>query len=289
MLPLRILIATLLMASIPVFIRMVDASSLAIGAVRLSLGLALTLAFIKSARELGALRELAASGWRSLGLLVAIGVCFGVHWITYFEAIQRSSASLGLLALCTYGIHVSWMGALFSDRRPSRHDWVGVLLSAIGAWVCLPSPATNQGAFIGFLLGMTSAVFYAALPLLHQRVAHVPHGPRAVAQFGIAWLLFLPAVPLQNWNLSAQSWIVLGILGVFCTFVAHNLWISITTEVRPATSGLLYYLTIPVTMLLEATVLDAPPSPRQWLGAGLVLTGSAYVFWMGVRAGRRSS
>ena len=286
MLPLRIFISTLLMAVTPVLIRMADASSFAIGVVRLSIGVALTLVFIKGARDLSPIREFSGSRGRTIGILIAIGVCFGIHWVTYFESIQRSSASLGILALCTYGIHVSWMGALFSDRRPSRHDWVGVLLSALGAWVCLPSPETNHGAFIGFLFGMTSAAVYAALPLLHQRIVHVPHGPRALSQFTIAWLLFVPAVPLQDWELSTQTWILLGVMGVFSTFVAHNLWIAVTTEVRPATSGLLFYLTIPMTMLLEATLLDAPPSETQWLGAGLVLAGNGYVFWVRTRAAR---
>ena len=292
---LRVIASTVLMASIPVLIRLADgASSFVIGVVRLSIGLGLTAALIPGARDLGFLRgrrEAAdgpddASPRRPVGLLLAIGVCFGIHWITYFEAIQRSSASLGILALCTYGVHVTWMGALFSDRRPTRHDWIGVLLSGIGAWVCLPSPDASHGAFVGFLLGMTSGVFYAALPLLHQRVSYVPHGPRAVSQFGVALLVLTPAIPFQSWDLPMGTWLALGALGVFCTFIAHNLWISITTEVRPATSGLLYYLTIPITMVLESIVLESPPSPTQWAGASLVLAGNAYVYLAKTRAGR---
>ena len=289
MLALRVVASTILMASIPILVRLAEgASSFVIGVVRLSIGLALTLALIPGARDFATLRAEPGPGEpsrrRALGLLIAIGVCFGIHWITYFEAIQRSSASLGILALCTYGVHVTWMGALFSDRRPTPHDWIGVLLSGLGAWVCLPSPDASRGAFIGFLLGMTSAVFYAALPLLHQRVARVPHGPRAVSQFGVALVLLTPAVPFQSWALPTTTWLALAALGVFCTFVAHNLWIAITTEVRPATSGLLYYLTIPITMTLEAIVLARPPSATQWLGAALVLAGNAYVFVAKTRA-----
>lgn len=280
-LALQVVLSTLLMGSIPVFIRLTHASSFVIGVVRLSIGLLLTLLVFHRRIALGGARS--SNGGVGRYLLPVIGLCFGAHWLTYFESIQRSSATLGILALCTYGIHVTWMGALFSNRKPNTHDWVGVLLSAAGAWVCLPSPSIDPDAFVGFLLGMASAVFYAALPLLHQRVAHLSHATRATGQFLFALLLLLPSAPYQNWTLAARDWGLLLVLGVFCTFVAHNLWIAVTTRVRPATSGMLYYLTIPVTMVLDAVLIGSPPSPVQWLGAGLILSGNGYVLWARTR------
>lgn len=293
MLALQVVLSTLLMASIPVWVRAAEgASSFVIGICRLSVALALTAAvFGKRANFMTAMgtpgttegtTQTADRGEQPAPVprwvLPAIGVLFGTHWLTYFEAIQRSSASLALLALCTYGIHVTWMGAVFSKRRPSLADWAGVLLCAAGAVVCLPSPSVDRGAFVGFTFGLASAVCYAALPLLHQRIASVSHTQRAAGQFSFAWLLLLPAAPFQGWTLPAATWLILLALGVLCTFVAHNLWIAITTQVRPATSGILYYLTIPVTLTLEALVLGHPPSTPQWVGAALIVAGSTAAF-----------
>jgi drug/metabolite transporter (DMT)-like permease len=61
--------------------------------------------------------------------------------------------------------------------------------------------------------------------------------------------------------------------------VAHNLWIEVTTAVRPATSGVLYYLAIPVTMVLDTLVLKNPPLITQWAGAALVLLGNGFAWW----------
>lgn len=273
---LKVFVTLLLMGSIPMWIRLVDSSSIVIAIVRLSLGLGLTLAVFHKKidfRKLFLIDQGATA--QSRMLLVALGLCFGAHWWTYFESIQRSSATLGILALGTYGLHVTWMGAVFSDRRPGAREWMAVALSAFGAWVCLPTPKTDAGAFVGFLLGMLSGLFYAALPLLHQRQKTLSLPTRGAAQFSFAWLLFLPFAPIEDWHLRPEDWAVLGILGVFCTFVAHNLWISITTEVRPATSGLLYYLAIPITMLLETFVLNEPPQVSQLIGAALILSGNA--------------
>lgn len=263
----------LLMGAIPLLVLIVDASSFAIGVVRLTWALALTMLFLFSRIRWHAFRNI--EGDRAI--LLAIGVLFGLHWVTYFEAIQRSSATLGVLALSTYGIHVTWMGALFSDRRPSKRDWVSVLVAAGGAYICVPEPDVAPGAFVGFLLGLVSGLCYAALPLLHQRAVHINHPTRGAAQFLFAWLLFLPFAPFQDWGLAPRDWVILAVLGIFCTFVAHNLWISITTEVRPSTSGLLYYLALPVTMTLEALVLSKPPSQNQLVGAALIVGGNASV------------
>lgn len=298
-LALKIALSALLMGSIPVWIRLVDGSSVVIAVGRLSLGLGLTLAVmfpkieirkallgapsvpsVPSAQDVAGTLKKPPPRW----ILPVIGILFGAHWFTYFESIQRSSATLGILALSTYGIHVMWMGAVFSDRRPTAHDWLAVLLAVIGAYICLPAPEVDQGAFIGFMFGLVSAVFYAALPLMHQRITHLSHSTRAAGQFFFAWLLFLPLIPMQDWSMDASSWWMLGVLGVLCTFVAHNLWISITTEVRPATTGMLYYLSLPITMLLESWLLHHPPTFSQATGAALILCGNLYAFFSRMRA-----
>jgi drug/metabolite transporter (DMT)-like permease len=274
---LKVVLTLLLMGSIPMWIRLVDSTSIVIAIVRLSLGLGLTLAVFHKQIDFRKLFLIeSAFSARDRMRLVALGVCFGAHWWTYFESIQRSSATLGILSLGTYGLHVTWMGAVFSDRRPGGREWIAVAVSALGAWVCLPTPGADAGAFVGFLLGMLSGLFYAALPLLHQRQTDLSLPTRAAAQFAFAWLLFLPFASTQDWRLRSEDWAVLAWLGIFCTFIAHNLWISITTVVRPATSGLLYYLAIPITMLLETFVLKRPPQMSQLVGAALILSGNAF-------------
>lgn len=262
------------MGSIPLLIRMAGAPTFTIGIVRLFFGLGLTLLVFHRRVEFFRLMKPEKAGERLT--LVLIGLLFGAHWYTYFEAIQRSSATLGIVALNTYGIHVTWLGAVFASRKPSRTDWIAVLVAALGVWITLPTEHDDPRALGGFGLGLLSGLLYATLPLLHKRIAHVGHFTRGTSQFFFAWLLFLPFAPTQDWHLSQRTWILLAVLGIFCTFIAHNLWISITTEVEPRTSGLLYYLVVPVTMTLEAIILARPPSPNQLLGALFIVGGNAF-------------
>lgn len=279
MLPAKILLTIVLMGSIPMWIRMVTGSPAEIGTVRLTWGLLLTVVFFHRRIDFLAVLRGSREAGVPFYLLPVIGLFFGAHWFLYFESIQLSSASLGILALSTYGVHVTWMGAVFSSRHTSGRDWVAVLCSALGAWVCAPAYDPQGQAFYGFMLGMLSAVFYAALPLLHQRARALSLPTRGTAQFFFAWLVFAPVASTQTWELDTRSWVALTVLGVLCTFVAHNLWIEVTTAVRPATSGVLYYLAIPVTMVLDTLVLKNPPSVSQWGGAALILAGNGFAWW----------
>lgn len=237
MLPAKILLTIVLMGSIPMWIRMVTGSPAEIGTVRLTWGLLLTVVFFYRRIDFLAVLRGSREAGVPFYLLPVIGLFFGAHWFLYFESIQLSSASLGILALSTYGVHVTWMGAVFSSRHTSGRDWVAVLCSALGAWVCAPAYDPQGQAFYGFMLGLLSAVFYAALPLLHQRARALSLPTRGTAQFFFAWLVFAPVASTQTWELDTRSWVALTALGVLCTFVAHNLWIEVTTAVRPATSG----------------------------------------------------
>lgn len=267
MLALRIVLNALLMGSIPLWIRMTSASTLTIGLVRLSFGAGLSYLVFRKRLELArAFRE------RTLAFSL-LGVCFAAHWFTYFEAIRRTSATLGLLSLSTFGIHVSWLSFVFNTRRATPFEWAGIGLSALGAFVAAPSLSGDPGLVVGFAFGMASALLYSLLPHLHQTLSGYAHATRSVSQLGLAWLCFLPALPWVSFDLPPRDWVLLAVLGVLCTFVAHNLWISITTEVSPATSGLLYYLTIPVTMVLDTVVLGQRVAPPQIAGALCIALG----------------
>lgn len=256
------------MGSIPLWVRLTSASTTAIGLARLALGAGLSYAFFRQRMKLRA-------AFRDHGRwLVLLGACFAAHWYTYFEAIKRTSPTLGLLSLSTFGIHVTWMSVLFGTRRATRIEWSGVLLAALGAVVIAPDIDAPAEMFEGFLIGMTSAVFYGAVPHVHQKIGHVEHWTRSFSQLGVAFLCFLPAAASVSFDLAPNDWLILGALGVLCTFVAHNVWISISTQVAPSTSGVLYYMTIPVTVLLEWAVLGQPPRADQIAGALLIASGT---------------
>ncbi len=80
---LKALGATVLFGSVPACIRVMDMDSYALGMWRLSLAaVGMTVVLMAQGRSL---RTIAAEVRKDWKVLTAVGVFFGLHWLTYFQ------------------------------------------------------------------------------------------------------------------------------------------------------------------------------------------------------------
>ncbi|HVS31787.1 MAG TPA: EamA family transporter, partial [Thermoanaerobaculia bacterium] len=190
-LPLDAAIALFLFGCIPVAVRYVSANPYTIGIFRL--GIAATVLFAISRTKIPPLNR------RDLGGLALIGFMFFGHWLTFFLSIKTSSASIAAIGLSTYGIFLIVFGAIFSHHRLRAVEIAAVIVAAAGAILVVPAFDVTNDITVGVILAIVSAMFYASLPLLHQRFSHLGTSARAVGQLGFALLCFLLFLPKTNW------------------------------------------------------------------------------------------
>jgi drug/metabolite transporter (DMT)-like permease len=260
-------VALALFGCIPVAVKYVHANAYTIGIVRLGVATAFVLAATAIRRELRPLPR------RDVIRLVVIGTLFFAHWLTYFLSIKISSVAIGAIGLSTYGVDLLILGALAGHGRIRFLDIVAVLLAVAGAVVVVPSAGGGKGAVAGMLLALLSALFYATLPILHQRAVHIPTSIRTLGQFGVALLLFLLFLPKSNWDLNGRDWGALLFLAIGATLIAHTLWVRVTTVISPATASVVYYGNVPFAVLLGVVVLGEPLTWRTAAGALLIIAG----------------
>lgn len=261
-------VALLLFGCIPVVIRWVEANPYTIGIVRLAIatsGLAIVM------RDRPAIRNLPRA---DLARLFVIGVLFFAHWIVYFFAIKISSASVGTIGLSTYGIHLLVLGAVFGGSRFGAVDLAAVSMAIAGVVLTVPSFSLGNETTLGMALGTLSALFYATLPILHQRWSHMSSSIRAMGQFAVGLACFLLFLPLAEWSLRPLDWAGLVFLGAASTLVGHGLWVRVTTRLRPATTSIVYYGNVPIALALAVLVLGEPLTPKLAAGAALIVGGS---------------
>lgn len=260
-------IALALFGCIPVAVKYVHANAYTIGIVRLGVATAFVVAGVLYRRELRMLPR------RETLMIVLIGALFFAHWLTYFLSIKIASASIGAIGLSTYGVDLLILGALAGHGRIKAVDLVAVILAVAGAIVVVPGFEGGSRALAGMALALLSGFFYATLPILHQRIAHVPTSIRTLGQFGVALVLFLLFLPKSNWNLDARDWAALLFLAVGATLIAHTLWVRVTTAISPAAASVVYYGNVPFAVLLGVVVLGEPLTWRTVAGAGLIIAG----------------
>lgn len=260
-------IALVLFGCIPVVVKYVSANPWTIGIFRLAVATAGVFAFVRMRGRLPRLER------GDLIRLAAIGVVFFLHWITYFLSIKISSASVGSIGLSTYGIDLLILGAIFGHGRLHAVDVVAVLLAVTGAVAIVPEFTLRDNTTAGMLLACVSAVFYASLPILHQRFAHIPSSIRALGQFGFALVLFLFFLPKSDWHLRPVDWAGLAFLALGSTLIGHSLWVRVTTRLSPSATSVVYYGNVPIAIALSVAILHEPLSPRLIVGAALIIGG----------------
>ncbi len=277
--------ATVLFGSVPACIRVVQLDSIAIGILRLVLGAA-GMAAIMAVERRSTLGEFFARLRREWRVLVAMGLLFGLHWLTFFIAIRHASASIGTLGFSTYGAQLPLLGWALGFGRPTRRAFVGVALAFVGTWLCLPSH--NWSAIFsgpdatGLAIGVVSGTAYAFLPLLHQRHSHMDHELRTWAQFALALPVFLPLAPWATWSLSMTDVLLMIYLGLVVTLIGHLLWVKATTELPIETTSVLSYLQLPVTLAMNWLLVAEELTLPMFAGATLIVLANALAL------GRRS-
>jgi drug/metabolite transporter (DMT)-like permease len=264
--------ATALFGSVPACIRVMDMDSYALGLWRLSLAaIGMTAIMLVQGRSL---RTIAAEVRRDWRVLLAVGICFGTHWLTYFQSIKLANASIGALAFSTCGVQLPMLGWLFGFGRPRASAMFGVALAMAGSVLCLPANGGGEQMALGLAIGILSGTLYAALPLLHQRHAHLDHELRTWAQFTFALPVFLITAPAANWSLSTHDFWMVLYLGLAVNLIGHFLWVQISTELPLPMTSALGYLQLPAALAVNYWFLDEPMNAGMLAGAACIILGN---------------
>jgi drug/metabolite transporter (DMT)-like permease len=208
-----------------------------------------------------------------------IGGAFAFHWITYFMGIKKSTPSIGILGVSSYGIHLILLGWIFQKNRPGFFDIVALIIALSGTYIIVPEFSLTNDMTIGLLLSVLSGFCFALLPILHQRNQQIPDNLRTFGQFFFAWVIFLFFLPLTHWDLPKTDWWALAYLAVPGTFLTHWLWIRVTTRISTVITSLIFYLAIPLTMLISHVWLKEPMHIQKILGAILIVSGNLLSFY----------
>jgi len=112
------------------------------------------------------------------------------------------------------------------------------------------------------------------LPILHQKSKFISGTQRAMGQYIFAIPLFLLFAPQYDFNLNKADWYSLLYLGICGTFMAHTLWINVTTKLNTTVTSLIFYIIIPITMTVSYFWLGEEMKFDKLLGALMIVTAN---------------
>jgi drug/metabolite transporter (DMT)-like permease len=207
----------------------------------------------------------------------ALGVLLAAHWTTFFKSVQVSSVALALITFSTFPVFVAFLEPLLFREKLRAVDVVLAALALGGIAILLPSFQLNDRATRGVLWGLASGLTFALLSLLNRKYVR-QHSSITIALYQdvFAALALLPFV-IPRWpTFTVYDGLLLVVLGVLCTAVAHSLFIAGMYGIRTRTASMIACLEPVYGAILAALFLQEVPSARTLLGGGVILGVALY-------------
>ena len=230
----------------------------------------------------GAFPALRASLW----LLLAGGTLLALHWATFFHAIRVSSVTVGLLAFAAAPVFVAFLEPWWKRQRPGTAEILAALLGLAGLLFLPAQLQLGEANLLGLGWGVLSGLLFACVSLILR--ALVARLGALLAALGLnltVALVLSPWATPQLTSITPQDWLLLALLGVFCTALANVLLLVALRRVSAHLAVLSLNLEPLYAIILAALFLDERPGLRVLFGGALIISST---LWMTRRAAPRT-
>jgi len=208
--------------------------------------------------------------------LFIMGVILAIHWWTFFQAIRVSTVAVGLLTYSTFPIFVTFLEPYFFKEKIKRADIFLALVTFLGVILVIPRFEIADNITRGALWGIASGFTFALLSILNREYIK-KYSSLAIAfyQDSAAAVVLLPFLFLREFTFTLKDILLLVLLGVCFTGIAHTLFIKGLTKVRAQTASIIACLEPVYGIVIAIFLLGEIPGLRVGLG-GILILGTGF-------------
>jgi drug/metabolite transporter (DMT)-like permease len=217
--------------------------------------------------------------WKIFSMLGLTGIT--LYHIFQNFGLQLTTASHSSLMISMNPVLIALLGRFYLKEQMTLKRVLGVTLAFFGV-VLVIRPfefQLNPKGVVGDLLSLGAALSWAFYSVLSKRVLF-ELDVNKVTLFSIVFgVLFLfpsmfiferPVLPVSAWN-----WVLLLILGLFCSGLAYLFWIKALKSVTTTEAGVFLFFLPVVSVSVAHLVLSEPLDLLFGMGALLVMVGVA--------------
>ncbi|MGB2129155.1 MAG: DMT family transporter [Flavicella sp.] len=210
-------------------------------------------------------------------LLFISTIFFGLHWYTYFYALQVSSVAIGMLSLYTFPVLTALLEPLYFKTKFNKRHLLLALIVLVGLYLMAPEIDFSDKNTKGVLLGVMSAFFFAFRNLTMKKNSQKYETPVLMFyQFlGLA-IGFGPFLWVYN---TANTWNFLPYLiglSIFATAIGHNLFIKSFRNFNISTASIISSAQPVYGIVMGFVFLNEMPNFHILIG-GLVILSTVFV------------
>ena len=272
----KILTSMAIFGTVGIFVRFIPMASAGIAFCRGVLGCIFLLVLMALTGKKPNLKDMKRNGW----ILALSGAAIGINWILLFEAYRYTTVAIATICYYLAPAFVTLASPLVGEKLTVKKLLcIGVALVGM-VFVSGVLQGNQQSSFLGVVLGVGAAVFYASVILLNKKLSPIGAYDKTLCQLGAASLVVAPYILLTGGiyfgDMSPVSWIMLGVLGIVHTGIAYALYFGGIRDVNAQTAAILSYLDPVLSILLSALILRERLDVFSVAGAVLILGSALY-------------
>lgn len=222
-------------------------------------------------------RFASATPWKTLGRadwlrLILAGMLLAAHWVAFFIAVKISGVAVATLGFASFpAFTVILEGMLFRERIRST-EIVLVLLVSVGLVLVTPEFDLASDATSGLLWAVFSGLTFSLLSLVNRASSsRVPAVQAALLQNLVVAACLLPMAAPQLRDVSALDWLWISLLGVFCTGLAHSLFVASLAVIKARTAAVVFAMEPVYGITFAWLIFAETPTLRMLLGGALII------------------
>lgn len=268
--------AVVLLGLVPLFAKWLPLDPASIIFYRCALGAAAMLAILAWSR-----RPIALASRGDYARMLFAGVLLGVHFATYFAAIQASTVAVAIAATFTFPVMTVLVEPFVMGGRLRPLDVALAVLAFLGVALVVGAGRGAESVISGVAWGLLSAVIFTARNVLSRKWFQAYPGTQTMLYQMAGAAACLAALATPPGAIEIGSWGLLLVLAVVFTAGAHSLFVGSMRHLPAKTNALVASLQPVYAIAAAAALLGEIPTVLTCLGAAMVV-GVALV--EGVRA-----
>lgn len=220
----------------------------------------------------------------SAARLVLSGVLLSLHWVSFFLAVKIAGVAVATLGFASFPAFTVVLEGLVFRERIRRIEMLLVVLVSVGLVLVTPGFDLASQATSGLLWAIFSGLTFALLSLVNRASAsHVLAVQAALCQNLIVALCLLPWAASALPAVSAVDWLWIALLGVFCTGLAHGLFVASLAVIKARTAAVVFAMEPLYGIGFAWLIFAETPTLRMLLGGTLIIVAILISGLMGNR------
>lgn len=201
------------------------------------------------------------------------GILLALHWLSFFAAIQVSSVAVGLITFSSFPLFVTFMEPIFFKETFKKIDLLTAVAVFTGIVLVVPDMDLSNKLTLGSIYGLTSGFTFAVLGLVNRRNARRCHPVSAAFYQNLfaAMSLLIPIVMMQTQTPPPHDILLLALLGIVFTALAHGCFITGLTRIRVQTASVIAGMEPVYGILFAFILLGEMPDVSTLIGGVLII------------------